>query len=34
LSRLDDFEVGEQVKVSVLRAGKQQDVMVTLQPGV
>jgi len=34
LSRLDDFEVGEQVKVIVLRAGKQQDVMVTLQPGV
>jgi S1-C subfamily serine protease len=34
LSRLDDFEVGEQVKVSVLRAGKTEDVMVTLQPGV
>ena len=34
LSRLDDFEVGEQVKVSILRAGKQEDVMVTLQPGV
>jgi S1-C subfamily serine protease len=34
LSRLDDFQVGDQVKVSVLRAGKQEDVMVTLQPGV
>jgi S1-C subfamily serine protease len=34
LSRLDDFQVGEQVKVSVLRAGKKEDVMVTLQPGV
>ncbi len=34
LSRLDDFEVGDQVKVSVLRAGKKEDVIVTLQPGI
>jgi S1-C subfamily serine protease len=34
LSRLDDFKVGDVVKITVLRAGKPEDVMVTLQPGV
>ena len=34
LSTLDDFKVGETVKVTVLRDGRKQDVEVTLQAGV
>jgi S1-C subfamily serine protease len=34
LGRLDDFKVGDAVKLQVLRDGKPQDVVVTLQPGV
>jgi S1-C subfamily serine protease len=34
LGRLDDFKVGDAVKLQVLREGKPQDVVVTLQPGV
>ncbi len=34
LSRLDDFKVGDTVKVTVLRDEKKMDVPVTLQPGV
>ncbi len=34
LSRLDDFRVGDTVKVTVLRDGKRETVAVTLQPGV
>ena len=33
LARLDDFKVGDTVKVTVLRDGKKTDVPVTLQPG-
>jgi len=33
LARLDDFEVGEVVKISVLREGKKIELPVTLQPG-
>lgn len=33
LGRLDDFKVGDAVKLQVLREGKPQDVVVTLQPG-
>lgn len=31
--RLDDFQVGDTVKLTILRAGKRQEVPVTLQPG-
>jgi S1-C subfamily serine protease len=34
LGRLDDFKVGDAVRLQVLREGKPQDVVVTLQPGV
>jgi S1-C subfamily serine protease len=34
LARLDDFQVGDTVKVTVLRDGKKVDVPVVLQPGV
>ncbi len=34
LSSLDDFKVGETVKVTVLREGRKVDVPVALQPGV
>jgi S1-C subfamily serine protease len=34
LSSLDDFKVGDTVRVTVLREGKRMDVPVTLQPGV
>ncbi len=34
LASLDDFKVGETVKVTVLRDGRKLDVPVTLQPGV
>ena len=34
LSRLDDFKVGDQVRLSVLRDGKKIDIDVVLQPGV
>lgn len=34
LSRLDEFKIGDEVKISVLREGARVDVMVTLQPGV
>jgi S1-C subfamily serine protease len=34
LSRLDDFKVGDVVKVTVLRDGSKVDVPVTLQPGL
>jgi S1-C subfamily serine protease len=33
LGRLDDFKIGDAVKLQVLRDGRQQDVLVTLQPG-
>ncbi len=33
-SKLDDFQVGETVKVGLSRAGKEQDVPVTLEPGI
>ncbi len=33
LARLDDFEVGEVIKISVLREGKKIELPVTLQPG-
>jgi len=33
LARLDDFQVGDTVKVSVLREGKKLEVPVSLQPG-
>ena len=33
LARLDDFEVGEVIKISVLRDGKKIELPVTLQPG-
>jgi S1-C subfamily serine protease len=33
LARLDDFEVGEMIKISVLREGKKIELPVTLQPG-
>ena len=32
LARLDDFKVGDTVKVTVLRDGKAREVAVTLQP--
>jgi S1-C subfamily serine protease len=34
LSRLDDFKVGQTIKVTVLRDDKRVEVPVTLQPGV
>jgi S1-C subfamily serine protease len=34
LSRLDEFKIGDQVKISVLRDGAKLDLTVTLQPGV
>ncbi len=34
LARLDDFQVGDVVQISVLRDGKKIDLAVTLQPGV
>jgi S1-C subfamily serine protease len=34
LSRLDEFRIGDQVKITLLRAGKKTEVTVTLQPGV
>jgi S1-C subfamily serine protease len=34
LAQLDEFKVGETVKVTVLRGGQRLDVEVTLQPGV
>ncbi|MEW5788514.1 MAG: trypsin-like peptidase domain-containing protein [Pseudomonadota bacterium] len=34
LGRLDDFKVGDTVKITVLREGRKVDVPVTLQPGV
>jgi len=33
LARLDDFQVGDTVKVSVLREGRKLEVPVNLQPG-
>jgi len=33
LARLDDFQVGETVKLTVLREGKKLEVPVSLQPG-
>ena len=33
LARLDDYEVGENVKLTVLREGKKVEIPVTLQPG-
>jgi S1-C subfamily serine protease len=34
IATLDDFKVGDTIKVTVLREGKKVDVPVTLQPGV
>lgn len=34
LARLDDYQVGETVKVTVLREGKEVDLPVVLQPGI
>jgi S1-C subfamily serine protease len=33
MSRLQDYRVGDQVKLHVWRAGTELDVKVTLQPG-
>ena len=33
LSRLDDYRVGDTVRVTVLRKGKSTELKVTLQPG-
>jgi S1-C subfamily serine protease len=33
LARLDDYKVGDTVKLTVLRGGARSEVAVTLQPG-
>jgi S1-C subfamily serine protease len=33
LARLDDYKVGDIVKLKLLRAGQEREVAVTLQPG-
>ena len=34
LARLENFKVGDTVRLSILRAGKAQEIRITLQPGV
>ena len=34
LARLDDFQVGQKVQLTLLRAGEERNVSVELQPGI